>query len=199
MPTVEKRDRNSASSSPFPWASSHEALDVEVPAPRWGILVAGQRLPAPHAHVRALSKPYDSLPIALAGSSLRTLEADAPTLMMDPFPDDWQLIQLFESDPQLGDERTPWAYNRLEFTLERDNGRLRCVIEPGHETLALEWTQEGETVVELKLHWVRGLEVRSSDRQDLLVATLRDAHLTELACQTAPRLSVSWGTTPDCP
>ena len=118
---------------------------------------------------------------------------------MNPFPEDYELISLFESEPQLADPKVPWAYNRLEFSLTRSNGTLSCVIEPGYEALVLDWMRDGEMVVHLDLRWVLGLEVRSGGGRESLVATMRDTHLKQLHVQTSPKLAVSWGTTGDCP
>ena len=58
---------------------------------------------------------------------------------MNPFPEKWELISAFESEPNLTDADVPWAYNRLTFSKQIDGERLECTIEPGYETLSLRW------------------------------------------------------------
>ena len=38
---------------------------------------------------------------------------------MDPFPEEWELLALFESEPTLPISDVPWFYNRLTFQTKR--------------------------------------------------------------------------------
>ena len=79
--------------------------------------------------------------------------------LMDPFPEQFELISIFESEPVLTDPGLPWAHNRLTFTTERDRDHIQCVIEPGYGVLVLRWSREGHTLVDLTVDRVKGLRV----------------------------------------
>lgn len=114
---------------------------------------------------------------------------------MNPFPADWELIGLFETEPLLADVGVPWSYNRLEFSTERRNGLLKCIIEPGYETLKLQWSNERAPYVDLDLHWVSGIEVKNDNGREWMVVTMRDQCLFPLEVQLKPGIAVFWGTT----
>ena len=47
------------------------------------------------------------------------------------FPDEYELIGLFESEPELFDgEDKPWAYNELKFTTVRGDDQVVVTIYP---------------------------------------------------------------------
>ena len=43
---------------------------------------------------------------------------------MKPFPDKYELISLFETEPILTDNEVDWYYNQLHFVLSRGNDRI---------------------------------------------------------------------------
>jgi hypothetical protein len=119
---------------------------------------------------------------------------------MKPFPDQYELLSLFESDPVLTDAKVPWAYNHLTFTRTIGESRIECEIEPGYETLKFRWVQHGAEVMDLDLHWVSGLTVECDGGREALVAHFRErSGLLPLRIQFAPSIRVSWGTTGNLP
>lgn len=113
---------------------------------------------------------------------------------MKPFPDEHELIALFESEPTLTDKGVPWVYNRLTFTLLRGVHRITCVIEPSYEVLELEWSRTGKMLVSLSLNRVSGIETELNAETEVLVAHFCDKHLLDLRIQTKPDIRVAWGT-----
>ncbi len=118
---------------------------------------------------------------------------------MNPFPQDWELLALFESEPTLTDRDVPWFYGRLSFETTRGDHHIRCDIEPGNEILELRWWRGRHEIVALDLHWVRGLRVITGGGRDCLVAMFRDPHLADLKFQLKPTVTLRWATTGDCP
>jgi hypothetical protein len=113
---------------------------------------------------------------------------------MQPFPAEHELLQLFECEPALTDERVPWAYNCLRFDTTRGVDRLVCELEPGYEELRLYWTRNGEEIIRLDLHRVVGLEVQLSSAAEALIASFRDQHVLPLCLQLKPTIVIRWGT-----
>src|SRR3954464_324442 len=99
---------------------------------------------------------------------------------MNPFPEEWELLALFESEPTIADRDVPWFYNRLTFETKRGGDEIRCEIEPGYEILNIIWWRDGKEKMKLELHWVRGLRVVTGGGLDYLVATFRDQFLCDL-------------------
>jgi hypothetical protein len=46
---------------------------------------------------------------------------------MNPFPEDWELLAFFESEPTIEDRDVPWFYNCMTFETTRalDHVQLR--------------------------------------------------------------------------
>lgn len=119
---------------------------------------------------------------------------------MKPFPDQHELIALFESEPVLTDAKVPWTYNHLQFTRTIGDSTVECAIEPGYETLRFRWLQRGVEVMDLDLHWVSGLSVECEHGREALVAHFRErGGRLPLRIQLAPNIHVSWGTSSELP
>src|SRR5690348_10052658 len=118
---------------------------------------------------------------------------------MDPFPEQHELLSLFEAEPTLADPGVPWAYNSLRFETTRGRDHLVCEIEPGYEELRLNWSHDGAEIVRLDLRWVNGLTVESSDGRESLVGTFRDAHVKPVRLQLRPIVHLTWGTSIELP
>ncbi len=119
--------------------------------------------------------------------------------MMNPFPDEWELLSLFEAEPRLHDPDIPWVYNTLSFETARGSDRILCVIEPGYERLDFQWWHNQGRHLALKLHRVSGLRVVTGGGSEYLVATFRDDNLSQLRLQLKPTIECEWGTTDDLP
>src|SRR4051812_36755324 len=92
---------------------------------------------------------------------------------MKPFPEEHELIWLFESEPKLADEAAAWYYNDLTFIIERGTDCVECRISPAYEELKFRWSRDGIELVSLDLKFVSGLEVIKAQDADLLKATFR--------------------------
>jgi hypothetical protein len=119
--------------------------------------------------------------------------------MIEPFPQDWQLIGLFECEPALADSDIPWVYNRLTFQTDRGDDRIACDLEPASEIIALRWWQRGQLRLRLDLRQVAALAVDLTPAREALLVTfrLRCAYLNPLEVQLRPELLISWGTSDD--
>jgi len=68
---------------------------------------------------------------------------------MKNFPEDFELISFFESEPKVLDTDIPWFYNTLTFSLTKGNENLIVHISPAYGDLEIYLHQKGE----LKLNW----------------------------------------------
>lgn len=118
---------------------------------------------------------------------------------MEIFPEEWELLSLFEAEPFIADRGVPWAYNKLTFETTRGDDHVRCEIEPGYETVKLTWWQGRIEKLFLDLHWVMALRVVTGNGRDYLNASFREPTLLDLEFHLKPNISVRWGTSPDMP
>ena len=115
-------------------------------------------------------------------------------MTMEPFPEQHDLIALFECEPLLTDKGVPWSYNHLTFTTTRGHDRIVCEIEPGYHTLKFEWSKSDERLVSLDLNWVAGITTDIQGQTEAMIVTFRDKKLMPLRIQLKPHVSISWGT-----
>jgi hypothetical protein len=113
---------------------------------------------------------------------------------MQPFPAEHELIWLFESEPAVKLADVPWAYNELTFVTVRGPDTIRCVIEPGYQSLDLSWERDGLELVALALRRVRGIEVDRADGGEALVVTFAEPGPAPLRLTLKPRVHLTWGT-----
>jgi hypothetical protein len=111
---------------------------------------------------------------------------------MDPFPEQWELISLFEGEPTLLDPDVPWFYNRVAFVHQRDDERIECAIEPAEHALDFTWSIDDRIVVRLQLANVVGLVVRQTPESEGLTITTSPAKLGSLYIQVSPDVGVIW-------
>ncbi len=118
---------------------------------------------------------------------------------MNPFPEEWELLALFESEPTITDRDVPWSYNRLTFETKRGADEIRCEIEPGHEILNINWWHDGKEKLKLELYWVDGLRVVRGGGIDYLIARFRDQYSCDLEFHLKPEIHMRWATSTECP
>ncbi|MFQ3248148.1 MAG: hypothetical protein ACI9SP_004808 [Arenicella sp.] len=112
---------------------------------------------------------------------------------MKPFPKEYELESFFECEPSILDKDVPWGYNQLTFRSESSNGSLKVLMEPGYETMHLSWMQGSETVLELNLKGVLGLEIKNEAKLDTMIVSFRSNDVTDLVIKNRPLISVYWG------
>ena len=145
----------------------------------------------------ALAVPLSRFTSRVGGGSAFFVRLLAPP-NMKPFPDQHELIALFESEPVVKDVGVPWAYNHLTFTRTVGENRIECEIEPGYQELRFLWFQRGVVVVDLDLSWVSGLIVEREHGRESLIARFRErSGLLPLRIQISPSVYISWGTRTD--
>lgn len=107
---------------------------------------------------------------------------------MDPFPQDWELLWVFECEPIKVD------VTDIVFDSLRDKDRVLCHILPLEDEVLLSWWSEGVLRVDLKLRYVRSLEADTKDGVSALIFAFRQPGLMPLKIQFRPAISFEWGT-----
>ena len=110
-------------------------------------------------------------------------------------PPEHELLELFEVEPVLRDQRIPWAYNTVTFTTRRGSDEVCCVLEPGFSGIEVTWTREGRVIVQLAVGRVEAVRAETDSWGERLVAVFNDkAAWSPLIVQLKPFVSVKWGT-----
>ena len=115
---------------------------------------------------------------------------------MRPFPEEYELIGFFETEPEVLNPGIPWAFNELIFRTESLNGTLVARMTAGSELLNLEWKQGGEVAAQLDLKGVQSLYVgdgKNGHPINTLVAVFRDPNVSALSVTIRPRITLRWG------
>ena len=111
---------------------------------------------------------------------------------MDPFPERWELVSLFESEPEVDHPDEPWPYTRARLSLVRGDGRLDFQDVPADQEVDLTYTVDGRVVVALALRRVLALRVYQEQGTEGLEVTMQDASRGDLRVQTAPDITFVW-------
>ncbi|MEO3947894.1 hypothetical protein [Gorillibacterium sp. CAU 1737] len=108
---------------------------------------------------------------------------------MNPFPKEHELIGLFESEPRVLDEATPWFYNSLFFTLIRDQDRLECSLEPAHGVLSLTLKTGDRILYELTFENIIGMEIeRGTGKEQATFLFSDEDTMKTLLLETRPAI-----------
>jgi hypothetical protein len=115
--------------------------------------------------------------------------------MMDPFPNEWELLSLFEVEPKVAYDivyAPLWPPAFLEFDTTRGDDRIVCQIAPHYESkISLKWWQGGHEHVSLVVTSIRGLIIETLHGFDYFVASIDSLERFELHLK--PYICVRWG------
>lgn len=78
---------------------------------------------------------------------------------MNPFPEEFEFIDLFETEPTMLDEQVPFFYNNNIYKLKRTNGEIYFEMEPGSHWTRIAWKQNDLTLIDLTLENIKGIEI----------------------------------------
>ncbi|QOV11856.1 hypothetical protein [Viridibacillus arvi] len=116
---------------------------------------------------------------------------------IETFPEMYELIDIFESIPEILDKDLDWYYNESTFVLRRDNEILEVIIEPAINRLRLIWRDKKRIRMELDLEEVAGLVITKNNGEESIQVSFNDSLMKDLIVKTKPYISVVWGTLQD--
>ncbi|MFE6169674.1 hypothetical protein ACFVP8_17650 [Viridibacillus arvi] len=116
---------------------------------------------------------------------------------IETFPKMYELIDIFESIPEILDKDLDWYYNESTFVLRRDNEILEVIIEPAINRLRLIWKDEKRIRMKLDLEEIAGLTITKNNGEESIQVSFNDSLMIDLIVKTKPYISVVWGTLRD--
>ncbi|MCU0392355.1 MAG: hypothetical protein MUE81_14660 [Thermoflexibacter sp.] len=114
---------------------------------------------------------------------------------MDIFPEQYELIWLFESEPQLSDNDDSISiyYKPFTYQLTRNNFSICCTFLLSYGDLDLLISHEGNTIVDLHLTSAIAIRVRKDNGKELLEVDFRhETTMKTLYLYLKPHIYVSW-------
>lgn len=110
---------------------------------------------------------------------------------MNPFPEEYELITLFESEPIILDSEFPWYYNYLLFKLIRDGIILDFGMEPACNRINIRMSNERQgTLIEVGYESIRGIEIyKESSTEGLLLFDGDNLNVT-VRLETKPNIKL---------
>ncbi|MBN9261789.1 MAG: hypothetical protein J0J14_13085 [Hyphomicrobium sp.] len=91
-------------------------------------------------------------------------------LMTDTFPEDYELLAFFETEPKALDPGEPWFYNRLDFEVERAGSLVQCRLSPSYGQIDVRLHRGERELARFELEGVKALKVHMEGERELLVA-----------------------------
>lgn len=111
---------------------------------------------------------------------------------MNPFPEEYELVTLLESEPIKLDNEIPFYYNILFFKLTRNGITLNLCLEPASNRMNIRISNEIQgTLFELKFESILGIETYKDDHTEGLLVILdsEDPNVT-LRLETNPYIKL---------
>ncbi|WP_157448778.1 hypothetical protein [Deinococcus peraridilitoris] len=116
--------------------------------------------------------------------------------MIQHFPENNELIWLFESEPEVFDPRNSWPYDTLTFRTRRDDIDVLCEMKPYRGKIVIRLYVGEHEVVCLELYRVTGVFVNSELKQESLVVWFeKSKELQDLELVLKPQIKIKWGST----
>ncbi|WP_462172226.1 hypothetical protein [Pseudoalteromonas xiamenensis] len=90
---------------------------------------------------------------------------------METFPENHELIGLFESEPILTDPKQEhWFYNQLTFHTQRGDDELTVKINGCYGDLSILWKQSSRELMNFKFEKLSSMEVEMQTKDEFLTA-----------------------------
>lgn len=114
--------------------------------------------------------------------------------MMEEFPELYELMGFFESEPEILDADIPHYYNCLNYRTVRADNTIYCAIEPACGQIILIWENSAGLVLSLQLDQVVSLHLVSAQGVEKMLAKFPEqSNLLDFELQLKPSVCVKWG------
>jgi len=112
---------------------------------------------------------------------------------VNPFPEDFELLSIFESEPEILDADAPWFYNTLTFRGDRDGLNYMIKISPAYGDLEVRIGDSTHTITQLSITSVSNLRIHEGHGEAVLMASFSsDSGRGILKIRLRPHLSIEW-------
>ena len=113
---------------------------------------------------------------------------------MNPFPEEHDLIWLFEAEPTTTDAGIGWYYNHVSFVTERGSDKVAVDIWPSYGEVAIKWERDGDVLTSAEVHGVEGMSVLRETTGEGLRLDLEESDTVTLWLK--PTVHLRWSIQP---
>ena len=111
---------------------------------------------------------------------------------MDEYPEDYELLGFFETEPTSTDRDVPREYNRNTYNYHRDDNSVICAIDPGYGQIDLTWRLKGEELASFALRDIRSIEIDGAPGDESMTVRFLSDELSEFVLFLKPRVRIEW-------
>ncbi|WP_216323067.1 hypothetical protein [Deinococcus aestuarii] len=114
--------------------------------------------------------------------------------MIEDFPENHELIWLFESEPEILNPQEPWLFNTITFKTQRNGLEVVCSILPSYGDLSLRLSLQETEIVAVDFFRIRRSSIRNEKGCEALVVEFGEASdFKTFELQLKPHVHLSWG------
>lgn len=112
---------------------------------------------------------------------------------VNPFPEDFELLSIFECEPEVLVADVPWFYNTLTFRGERDGLKYLIKLSPAYGDLEVRIGDPNQPITHLSITEVSTLRLHEGHGEAVLMASFSDdSGRGILKIRLRPQLSIEW-------
>jgi hypothetical protein len=112
---------------------------------------------------------------------------------VNPFPEDFELLSIFECEPEVLDADAPWFYNTLTFRGERDGLGYMIKLCPAYGDLEVRIGDANQPITHLSITEVSALRLHEGHGDAVLMASFSsESGRGILKIRLRPTLSIEW-------
>ncbi len=114
--------------------------------------------------------------------------------MIDPFPEEDELLRFFGTEPVVSEPQHGWTYSDVTFTLDDGDAEFVFTVNRAYEQVEVHWSHSGGGRLLLRFHEVAWLKIDSPLAGRTLIAHSAAPNVADLLLTVEPRVQVTWGT-----
>lgn len=103
--------------------------------------------------------------------------------------EEWQLLSLFEVEPELLDAEVPWAYNDAVYRVQQGDLTLSFAIAPAYRDVRIVTEYQAQRLYELHAVNVQDVRYLKESRGEILEVILNQQE--KLTLRIKPRIGIS--------
>jgi hypothetical protein len=112
---------------------------------------------------------------------------------METFPEEFELVGFFESEPEVSERDVPRFYNRHTYRYRRDKDSVVFEIEPASGEIDMTWRTDACEVASFALRRVSGQWVKGAPGEEFITAKFSQEGLSDFILWLKPTVRVQWG------
>ena len=111
------------------------------------------------------------------------------------YPEAYEFISFFETEPEVLDIEAPWYYNTLVYKTVQDDFNIECRLSPAEGEMALKVTMNNKIIISLSLNFIEEIKFEThEDKETMIIDFTDNSNLYPLVLQIRPVFNLIWDT-----